>query len=867
MINLTPFISIQSLLLIVFNCFFSHWVNAQQGCLADITPPTIICKSILNIEVNDYLIPTEIIARSLDKGSFDNCTNANNLRFSFSENPTDSIFVLPILAGTRIRKYPLQIWIFDEQGTSSTCNTTLSVTYRFPCASILDTIPPYLDCDSLGISFLHQDTFELKAAYFNNYSFDDCTPPREIQFSWSPNTNDTLKKVTKSNLYELFTIYATDIVGNQSSRKAFLYNYFEYKININYFQDRNLNCVFDEGETVLLPEEISDTFRLSYGIKYNTNLSHLFDNSSTKSGWTPTSSYSYLFHQNNQIKLFDLNNLLGLNNIEYFTIGFSTNKGSIGYQPPFPSSFDSLFMEWGFTNGKPIITSSNFPSICDYEFAFFPDDFKDSTLNIDFPVFLPEADCPVMLVDIGTPFIRRCFDNTYTVQYCNYGLQTANDAYIDLSFDENLDLVSSEKEYELLGHQQIRIQLGDVPSAFCDRFQLIFKASCDAALGATHCVEAKIFPDTLCTPPTEDWSGAAIEVTGNCNGDSVQFQIKNIGAKDMLAPSKFIVIEDVILREEGEVQLLAQESMQFSLPANGSFYRMQADQVPNFPYPSAPMASIEGCGVDENGNPSFGFINQFTPNDFQLSTAMDCQQNRGAYDPNDKQVIPTGTGEQHFTEKNIPLNYKIRFQNTGTDTAFNIVIRDTLSSHLSPATLKMGSSSHPYDFLLLENNILVMRFHDIMLPDSAINEPASHGFIEFDLQQVKDLPDGTVIQNRAAIYFDFNEPIITNQVFNTIGIPFLRIINNVPNADFSDYRAVIMPNPLSHQAIIELKGAAMEGTVAIFNALGQPIRQLLLENNQVIFYRNQLASGVYFYRITNKNKQLILTGAMIIQGD
>ncbi len=333
----------------------------------------------------------------------------------------------------------------------------------------------------------------------------------------------------------------------------------------------------------------------------------------------------------------------------------------------------------------------------------------------------------------------------------------------------------------------------------------------------------------------------------------------------MLTPSKFIVIEDVILLQEGEVQLLAQESMEFSLPANGSFYRMQAAQVPDFPYPSAPTASIEGCGVDENGNQSFGFVNQFTPDNFQLSTAMDCQENRGAYDPNDKQVFPTGTGEQHFTEKNIPLKYKIRFQNTGTDTAFNVIIRDTLSTHLNPTTLRMGSSSHPYDFLLLESNILVVRFHDILLPDSTINEAASHGYFEFEIVQDTDLLDGTIIQNQAAIYFDFNEPIFTNQVFNTIGIPFLRVIAAIPSTDFLDYQVVVMPNPFGNQAIIELKGKPIDGIVSIFNALGQPVRQLPLVNNKAEFIRNQLESGIYFYRIASEENRLISSGMMLIQ--
>ena len=177
----------------------------------------------------------------------------------------------------------------------------------------------------------------------------------------------------------------------------------------------------------------------------------------------------------------------------------------------------------------------------------------------------------------------------------------------------------------------------------------------------------------------------------------------------------------------------------------------------------------------------------------------------------------------------------------------------------------MGSGSHTYDFLLLENNILVVRFHDILLPDSTINETASHGFIEFEIKQNEDLEDGIIINNQAAIYFDFNEPIFTNQVFNTIGIPFLRIINTVSTPDFADYQVLIMPNPMSNQAVIELKGESVDGTVFIYNALGQQVRALSLANNQAIFNRNQLESGVYFYKITNQEKQLILSGKMMIQ--
>jgi len=137
MLKLTPFTKIQFFLFIVINCFFFNWVNAQEECLVDTTPPTAVCKSSLKIDVNDYTIIHKISASTLNRRSFDNCTNPEKLRFAFSTNLADSIFIIPIISGHRIRQYPLPVWIFDEKGNFTTCTTNLSVTYKYPCSSDL----------------------------------------------------------------------------------------------------------------------------------------------------------------------------------------------------------------------------------------------------------------------------------------------------------------------------------------------------------------------------------------------------------------------------------------------------------------------------------------------------------------------------------------------------------------------------------------------------------------------------------------------------------------------------------------------------------------------------------------------------------
>lgn len=137
---------------------------------------------------------------------------------------------------------------------------------------------------------------------------------------------------------------------------------------------------------------------------------------------------------------------------------------------------------------------------------------------------------------------------------------------------------------------------------------------------------------------------------------------------------------------------------------------------------------------------------------------------QGSFDPNDKLVTPEG-----FISAATELTYLIRFQNTGNDTAFNVVVRDTLDSGLDPSTLELGASSHPYTFELSGERQLTFRFNNIQLPDSFINEPSSHGFLSYKVKPWSDGRD-TVIENAANIYFDFNLPVRTNKVTSYIGV-------------------------------------------------------------------------------------------------
>jgi uncharacterized repeat protein (TIGR01451 family) len=166
-----------------------------------------------------------------------------------------------------------------------------------------------------------------------------------------------------------------------------------------------------------------------------------------------------------------------------------------------------------------------------------------------------------------------------------------------------------------------------------------------------------------------------------------------------------------------------------------------------------------------------------------VSNAVDSVKSviRGSYDPNDKQATPTITKQDALDGKFI--NYTIRFQNTGTDTAFNVVIVDTLSSLLEMSNFQIISTSHLCK-TTIKNNIIFFEFININLPDSGRNNMASNGFINFKIRPASTVTTGNVIPNKAHIYFDYNSSIKTNIATTTIINPLplkLILFNAIAN--------------------------------------------------------------------------------------
>ena len=153
---------------------------------------------------------------------------------------------------------------------------------------------------------------------------------------------------------------------------------------------------------------------------------------------------------------------------------------------------------------------------------------------------------------------------------------------------------------------------------------------------------------------------------------------------------------------------------------------------------------------------------------------------RGSFDPNEKEV--NHSGNVSIDKKSDWLEYTIRFQNTGNDTAFNIRVIDTLqTAKLDIKTFELLSSTHPVQPLISNDKILTFYFNNILLVDSFQNELKSHGMVKFRIKPVGNIQVNDSITNRASIYFDYNQPVLTNTVKTKyiIAAPIVNLGNDI----------------------------------------------------------------------------------------
>ncbi|MBI1194117.1 MAG: T9SS type A sorting domain-containing protein [Bacteroidetes bacterium] len=254
--------------------------------------------------------------------------------------------------------------------------------------------------------------------------------------------------------------------------------------------------------------------------------------------------------------------------------------------------------------------------------------------------------------------------------------------------------------------------------------------------------------------------------------------------------------------------------------------------------------------------------------DYLLSNNRDWEGHwvRAAYDPNQKTVEPAGLGPGYVADTTEWLTYTIEFQNTGTYPASLVRLVDELPAQVLPESLEFLGSSHEPVVLHLENShTAVWTFDPILLPDSSSDLLGSMGYVKFRVRPLPDLDLGTVIRNRAQIYFDFNPPISTAFTNTIWGIPetnaVAEALNSPPPA------LLIFPNPATETAyVFNIPDQAV--LLSLVSSTGNVLfskRQTLGQQREELSLAN-LPNGYYYVLIyTNKALEKAVGRSLVIQ--
>jgi len=211
-----------------------------------------------------------------------------------------------------------------------------------------------------------------------------------------------------------------------------------------------------------------------------------------------------------------------------------------------------------------------------------------------------------------------------------------------------------------------------------------------------------------------------------------------------------------------------------------------------------------------------------------------------SFDPNDKTCLQGATIES--AQVGDYVHYLIRFENTGTANAQNIVVKDEIDiSKYDVSSLVALNASHNF-VTRITGNVVEFIFENIQLPfDNATND----GYVSFKIKTKADLTVGDSFSNLAKIYFDYNHPIVTNTYVTTVQ-------NVLGTSEISNDKAelTIYPNPVKEVLNIQSKNQIVKAE--IYDTNGRILISASLKGNSINV--SELSKGNYIIKLSSKDK-------------
>lgn len=263
-------------------------------------------------------------------------------------------------------------------------------------------------------------------------------------------------------------------------------------------------------------------------------------------------------------------------------------------------------------------------------------------------------------------------------------------------------------------------------------------------------------------------------------------------------------------------------------------WEVEQDTVINLEFLMDPTKFSTGDTLDFHG-----FV-KHTSN----STVLDSRLRQtvvSAFDPNDKQ-----SNKQKIATDETSLEYHIRFQNLGNDSAVSVFIVDTISPSLPMQYIRVLGNSHSAQYKLnykIRDHAIIWSFNDIYLPPKiTAGEMQSSGFVTMKAGLAGNLKPGDKIENQAHIYFDYQDPVATNVASTEV----IQILINGPDGS----ALTISPNPASHNFYLNCEPFLIR-SAEVYDAAGRKIfgKEFQKVSGKVLLDLPSLPDGVYTVRV------------------
>ena len=377
-----------------------------------------------------------------------------------------------------------------------------------------------------------------------------------------------------------------------------------------------------------------------------------------------------------------------------------------------------------------------------------PPEIQEST---SFATALP-PDCGDLILDIGASAIYPCESAQFTLQVCNEGTEDALTS-VGLILDDIYTVTNISVPFTSVGNDFV-LNLGSVSFGSCASVNITVDVSCAALPNRTYCAEAEIVSGCDIEVP----NGVQIITDIECEPDGITFSMTNIGTETWSDVSAIVIQDEVLLISiQGDTfnvvaaDIVIQDEVLLNI---GTFDSIPPSEILSFFVPTDldVFLQLQTTGIfggsatwSEGCNPDIasGFPLQYWKRENVSTRASECREIDEINYPSPIKMLalPQGFAPPHYIEQNVGIEYKILFSLEDPGATANLI--DIMPPTLDWNTVELGASSHPY--------IATQSNETLQFNIDTGNESVVNGFIQFYVEQMPDVPVGTVITNTASL--------------------------------------------------------------------------------------------------------------------